>query len=50
MLKVPLRTLDTLWDREQDAGYKRLAIVRLLEDGDTLAKTGAGVNKSVKML
>lgn len=32
-------TLNTLWNRQQDAGDKRFTVVRLLEDSDLLAKT-----------
>jgi len=33
--------LDSFWDREEDAGHKGLAIVRLLEDDDLLPQTRA---------
>lgn len=40
------RTLGTLWDGKQDACDERLAIVRLLEDGNLLAQTRAGKRAS----
>jgi hypothetical protein len=36
------RVLDTLGDRQEDAGDKGFGVVSLLKDLDLLAKTGAG--------
>lgn len=40
-------TLGTLWYGEEDGRNESLAVVRLLEDGDLLTKTGSMVCKRV---
>ena len=47
--KVWLHTLNSLWDRQQDAGDEGLTVVWLLEDGDLFSKTGA-IKRSVGLM